>query len=116
MTRQPPPPPPPGPPYRAAPQYGYTYGPAPVITRTNGLAIASMVLSITSVFLGIFFVPQILGIVFGHVSMAQIRRSQGTEQGAGMAIAGLVVGYVMLVLWIVIWIAAASSDNSGTNY
>jgi hypothetical protein len=119
----PPPPPapqyaaPPAPQYTAPPQYSYTYGAAPMIVRNNGFAVASLVTSIASIFFGVFFLPQIAGVIFGHVAMSQIKRSQGREQGSGMAIAGLVIGYLMLAFWLLIVIAAASSgNNSGTNY
>ena len=68
------PPPPPGP---------WPPPPAPP-TRTNGLAIASLI--------GAFLVAP-FGIVFGHLSLAQIRRSG--EPGRGLAIAGLAIGYVL---------------------
>ena len=37
-----------------------------------------------------------LGIVFGHIALAQLRRTD--EAGKGLAIAGLVIGYVWTVL------------------
>ena len=37
-------------------------------------------------------------IVFGHIALAQINRLGGMEQGRGLAIAGLVMGYVYLAL------------------
>jgi peptidyl-prolyl cis-trans isomerase B (cyclophilin B) len=70
------------------PQYPY---PQP---RTNALAIASLVCAL-------LFAP--LGIVFGHLSLSQIRRSG--EDGRGLAIAGLVVGYVVTIAAIVAVVA-----------
>jgi len=64
------------------PPYPYPY-PAP---RTNALAIASLVCAF-------LFAP--LGIVFGHLSLSQIRRSG--EDGRGLALAGLVIGYVVTI-------------------
>jgi peptidyl-prolyl cis-trans isomerase B (cyclophilin B) len=52
------------------------------------------------------FVLAPMGIVFGHIALSQIKRSG--EDGRGLAIAGLVVGYVftgLYVLLIVFWIA-----------
>jgi peptidyl-prolyl cis-trans isomerase B (cyclophilin B) len=46
------------------------------------------------------FVFAPLGIVFGHISLAQIRRTG--EEGRGMALAGLIVGYVATALTIVV--------------
>jgi peptidyl-prolyl cis-trans isomerase B (cyclophilin B) len=54
---------------------------------TNGMAIASLVCAF-------LFAP--LGILFGHISLSQIRRSG--EEGRGLAIAGLVIGYLLTLL------------------
>ncbi|MDA2891103.1 peptidylprolyl isomerase [Mycolicibacterium sp. BiH015] len=58
---------------------------------TNSLAIASLVCAFV-------FAP--LGVVFGHMSLSQIKRTG--EQGRGLAIAGLIVGYLMIVAAIVV--------------
>jgi hypothetical protein len=65
--------------------YGYGYPPPP---RTNGLAIASMVLGI----LWLYWVGSILALVFGYVARKQIR--ERGEAGGGMATAGIVLGWV----------------------
>ncbi|MDT5317472.1 MAG: peptidyl-prolyl cis-trans isomerase [Mycobacterium sp.] len=75
-----PPGPMPGPP-------GYPPYPPPPPPNTNGLAIASLVCAF-------LFFP--LGIVFGHMSLSQIRKKH--EGGHGLAIAGLVISYVAAVL------------------
>ena len=80
-------PPPPGP---VAP-YGqplYVYAP-----RTNSLAIASLVTGILSWVL-CPFLGAILAVIFGHVARGQIKQSG--EGGGGMAIAGLILGYLNL--------------------
>lgn len=62
---------------------------------TNTLAIVSLVAGITS-----FFVCPVIGgivaIVTGHMARGQIR--QTGEGGDGLALAGLVLGYVHLAL------------------
>ena len=40
----------------------------------------------------------IAGIICGHISLSQIKKTG--EQGRGMAIAGLIIGYVGIVLFI----------------
>jgi len=55
---------------------------------TNGLAIASMVLGI----LWVYWIGSIIAVVLGHIALAQMRRNH--DQGRGMAIAGLVLGYI----------------------
>lgn len=58
---------------------------------TNSLAIVSLVCAF-------LFAP--LGIVFGHMSLSQIKKSG--EEGRGLAMAGLIVSYLMLVATIVV--------------
>jgi hypothetical protein len=93
-TQPPPPgapPPPPGP-YPGAPGWGAPpYQPPP---RTNALAIISLVAGCTQFFFCIF--GSIVAIVTGHIARRQIKRSG--EQGAGFALAGLILGYVGFVL------------------
>jgi hypothetical protein len=94
-------PPPPPPNYNPPPPPGYTAydNPASVPQKTNGLSVASLVLGILSIFLFCTYgVVAILAIVFGHVSLSQIKRSHGAQSGRGMAIAGLVCGYIGLAL------------------
>jgi uncharacterized membrane protein len=67
------------------------------MAKTNGLAIASLVLGIV----WIYWIGSILAIVFGHVALSQIKKSNGTQSGRGMAIAGLVLGYLAIVLSII---------------
>ena len=88
-----------------APQQA-AYPPAMVVyaPRTNSLAVASLVSGILS-WLLCPFLGAVLAVIFGHVARGQIKQSG--EGGGGMAIAGLVLGYVNLgltVLGIVIWI------------
>ena len=42
----------------------------------------------------IYWIGSILAIIFGHVALNQIKASNGTQGGGGMAIAGLVLGYI----------------------
>ena len=85
---QPPPPPPP------APQYGYYQAP-----RTNSTAIVSLVAGI-SAFVFCPVIGGIVAIITGHVAIGQIQRT--VEQGRGLAIAGLVLGYVHMTLILLI--------------
>jgi Domain of unknown function (DUF4190) len=69
--------------------------------KTNGFAIASMVLGI----IWIYWIGSILALVFGYIARSQIRRSQGTQGGDGMAMAGIVLGWIgigVLLLLIVL--------------
>lgn len=67
-------------------------------TKTNAFAIVSLVLGIVP----IFGVGAIVGVIFGHLSLGQIRDSNGTETGRGLAIAGLVLGYMWIALYVIL--------------
>jgi len=89
--------PPPGYPPPADPGYGYPVGGPQYayvpVRRTNGLAIASLVCSL--VWLG--GVGSLLAVIFGFVARSQIKRAEDHEEGNGLAIAGIIIGFVGLV-------------------
>ncbi len=64
--------------------------PVYVQTKTNGFAIAALVLGIV----WIYWIGSILALVFGYVAKSQIERAGGRESGMGMAIAGIVLGWI----------------------
>lgn len=63
--------------------------------RTNGMAIASMVLGLVGIASIICSIP---AIVFGAIAMNQTGKDPN-QKGRGMAIAGFVLGIVMLLFW-----------------
>ena len=75
--------------------------PVPAVApRTNSLAVASLLLGLLSL-----FVPfAILAVILGHVARSQIRKSAGRQKGAGMALVGLILGYlgVGFILFVVL--------------
>ncbi|MFF0767773.1 DUF4190 domain-containing protein [Nonomuraea wenchangensis] len=76
--------------------YGYNpYGaPPPPPRPTNGMAVASLVLGIVGMIsCGL---TSIVGVILGHIALARIKRSG--EEGQGMAVAGLVTSYIMVVI------------------
>jgi hypothetical protein len=101
--------------YAAAPTYGG--GPA---QKTNTLAIVSLVASLVGILL-LPFIGSIVGIITGHMSLSQIKRTG--EQGRGLGLAGTIVGWVglalaiigtiLLVAWIA-WFAANIDTLSST--
>lgn len=80
--------------------YGPPSGPTAPPRRTNGLAIAALVMGLVG-FVSCGF-TSILAIVFGHVSLSQIRRD-GTD-GRGMALAGVILGWFLTGAWILFWV------------
>jgi type IV pilus assembly protein PilA len=71
--------------------------------ETSGKAIASLIFG-----LFLFAFPMsILAIIFGHLSLSDIKKSAGRLKGQGMAIAGLVLGYLGVAAIPIILIMAA---------
>ncbi|MBI9045622.1 MAG: DUF4190 domain-containing protein [Anaerolineaceae bacterium] len=67
---------------------------------SNGLATFSMIAGI----MGWTICPglaAIAAIITGHIAKGQIRASYGRESGTGMANAGLILGYLQIVLSLV---------------
>jgi hypothetical protein len=67
-------------------------------TKTEPLAIWSLVLSLVGLFCCgfVFGVP---GIVCGHLALSKIQKEPAL-QGHGLAVAGLVIGYVAVGFWL----------------
>lgn len=83
--------------------------PSPAVpAETSGLAIASLVCGILFLFL-----PAAIGaVITGHLSRAEIRRSGGRKNGAGMALAGLILGYLgVTIIPVILLIAAIALPN-----
>ena len=66
--------------------------PAHTPLRTSGLAIASLVTGILG--------AGIVAIITGHMARARIKRDPGLD-GAGLALAGLILGYLTTVLLVI---------------
>ncbi len=115
----PPPPPgqnPPPPPYQPGtqPPPGYQQFGAQAAgpQKTNGLSVASLVLSLVNVIpcFWAFPLPALLGVIFGFVGKGQIAKNPSAK-GKGLAIAGLVIGLVFLVIGVIFWVYVSTSDN-----
>jgi type IV pilus assembly protein PilA len=65
--------------------------------RTDGGAIASLVLGIASFVLCLSLFTGIPAIILGHISRSKIKKSMGSLQGDGLALTGLILGYISLV-------------------
>jgi hypothetical protein len=68
------------------------------VTTTNGFAIASLACGIAQFMFGPL--ATIPAIVLGHMARGQIKRTG--EQGAGLALAGLVLGWGAVILGIIL--------------
>jgi len=98
------------------PQPGYqgmpawTGGTGYPATQTNGLAIAALICGVAQIAAGPL--TGIPAIILGHVARSRIR--QTGEQGAGMALAGVILGYVGLVLFVIVVIAIIAAVSTVT--
>lgn len=101
-------------PYGQQPMYGYGYPPPVQKPQTN--AILALVLSCVGI--ATCGVTAIVGVIFGHIAMARIKR--GEEDGRGMALAGVIVGYVVIAGYLlylaIIVIAIIAAAKQGSTY
>jgi hypothetical protein len=103
--------PPPGYPPPGYPPPGYPAGAwGPPASGTNGLAIASMVLGIV----WIYWIGSILALIFGYVARSQLKRNP--QNGGGMAIAGIVLGWVGIAGLIAVIVLVVAVHNSNPTF
>jgi hypothetical protein len=93
----------------------------PVVTpkKDSGLAIASLVCGIAT--WTIFpVVAAIAAVVTGHLAKKEIRESGNTLGGDGMALAGLLMGYIQLGLFvlamIIVLLVVLFAVQTGVSY
>lgn len=81
------------------------------VSTTSSLAVLSLVFGIAA-WLMLPFVGALVAIVCGHMARGELRRAPpGSVDGDGMALAGLVLGYLQLalivtgvvLLWMLVW-------------
>ncbi|MGH8052677.1 MAG: DUF4190 domain-containing protein [Stenotrophomonas sp.] len=92
----------------------------PAPRQTSTYAVISLVAGILGWTL-IPFLGSIGAIIFGHLARGEISRSNGRMEGDGLAIAGLILGWLSVAMWIIgilafilffgglAWIAALNS-------
>jgi len=84
---------------------------APPMARTNGLAIASLACGLAQFVVGPL--ATIPAIVFGHMARHQIKRTG--EEGAGLALAGLILGWATVILAIFLLLIVGVAMTAGTH-
>jgi hypothetical protein len=75
------------------------YVPLQPTTKTSTLAIISLIGGITG-FSILPFLGSIVAVITGHMAQSEIKKSGGMITGKGMAVAGLIMGYLVLALGI----------------
>ncbi|GGK69651.1 DUF4190 domain-containing protein [Nocardia camponoti] len=105
-------------PYPGQPAYGAPYQPygyaQPQAQGTNGMAIASLVTSLTG--LVTCGLGGIVGLILGFIALNQTKEP-GQEAGRGLAIAGVIIGALMtigIVVWFVFLIIGLAGSSSSS--
>jgi hypothetical protein len=80
------------------PQQEYTSSP---FAETNILALISLISGVLA-WLGLFGLGGLVAVVTGHIAKNQIRGSMGQQTGEGVATAGLVLGYLNIVMTLLV--------------
>jgi hypothetical protein len=93
------------PPPRVTPPQGAL--PPPAQLPTEGKATASLVLGVLSL-LCLSILGGVPAVILGHVAQSNIRKSAGQLGGQGMALAGLIMGYLSIVLFVLMMAATAT--------
>lgn len=108
-------PPPPQPMYQQQPAPGQpglagdAYQMAP--PQTSGKATGSLIAGVAAYVIAPF-IGAIIAIVLGHLGLSEIKKSAGRLKGDGLAIAGMVLGYIQVAgLPIILIIAAIAIPN-----
>jgi hypothetical protein len=77
--------------------------------KTSGMAIASLVTGI--------FGFSLIAIILGFIARKQIRESMGAQTGEGLALAGIILGFVWLALSVIcVCVVVALSISSSSYY
>ncbi|MBZ0222091.1 MAG: DUF4190 domain-containing protein [Dokdonella sp.] len=75
------------------------------VRQTSTTALISLISGILAWFM-LPFIGAIVAIICGHLARGEIRRAPpGTIEGDGMALAGLILGWVQIVLTVLVVIA-----------
>lgn len=83
----------------AAPGYYYPWMYAPPAPRLGTWALVSMICGAISV-VTFQSVLAILAVIFGFIGLNEVKKSQGTVEGRGFAVAGIVTGFISIGLTI----------------
>ncbi|MEV4758993.1 DUF4190 domain-containing protein [Micromonospora sp. NPDC049559] len=104
--------------YPASGYPAYGYPTTPVNPPTNGMAIASLVLALVGI---ASCITAPVGAILGHIARRQIR--ERGEGGDGMALAGIIIGWILtgllgllIAFYVVIIVLAINSSSSGSGY
>jgi hypothetical protein len=89
----------------------------PIYRTDSGLATASLICGLVGWFIP--FLGSLAAVITGHLGRKEIRESQGLLTGDGMALAGLIMGYIqlafcLLILFAIIALMAVAINDTNT--
>jgi general secretion pathway protein G len=67
------------------------------VPQTSTMAVISLVTALLCI--------PLVSIILGHLARSEVRKSNGTIAGAGIALAGLIIGYLQVVAWVLFLIS-----------
>jgi uncharacterized protein DUF4190 len=88
--------------------------PAPVPPARNRKAAWALVLGILGIW-PLSLLASIPALILGYQAIGEIRRSGGAQGGRGMALAGVILGWIsvgMIVIFIALFVAYAASCSN----
>lgn len=91
------------------PPPGYYAMPPAYVVPTSGAAVASLICSLIG--LVTFGLLAIVGVVCGHVAVQETR--SGARGGHGLAIAGLIIGWIQCGGWLLFWLVMILGAAAG---
>lgn len=74
------------------------------LSPRSGLAVASLVCGILGIVQILPLLGPIIAVITGHLARREIDRSGGQLGGRGMALAGLIIGYITLALYVIVFV------------
>lgn len=113
---------PPPNPYQAPPSYQQSYlQPVNRPLPTSGKAIAALIVGVAGIVTGLDLLvfPGIVAVVLGHIARREINQRPGQLGGNGLALAGLITGYIgtafSLIYWAFIIISLIIAISAGAH-
>ncbi|MBN4074087.1 DUF4190 domain-containing protein [bacterium AH-315-E10] len=78
------------------------------MVQTSNKAISSLLFSLLGLFCLLPFIGSLIGIVLGHLAKGDIKHSNGKISGEGLALSGLITGYIGILIIPVFFILGAA--------
>ena len=98
----------PGMPLPGDPMQGFQTPGIPSANKAGGMAIASLILSVSGLLCG---VTAIVGIVLGVIELGRIKKGESSEKGRGLAKAGVIIGSIAIGLSVLITIISIATGG-----